>query len=73
MNCRNITVRNLTIEEDAYGICFFNTSNSIMDHNLLRKNNVGIGLIDSDNNILYEKSLTITLVDLSSKLGSDCT
>lgn len=54
INCRNITVRNLTIEGNAYGICFYNTSNSVIGHNSLRKNNVGIGLIDSCNNTLFE-------------------
>ena len=50
LNCRNITVKDLNLTNNTYGICFQNTSNSRVENNRIRDNHIGIILNQSGYN-----------------------
>ena len=50
IHCDNVTVKDLTLEKNFFGIFFYNTNNSIIDNNNISFCNVGIALACSSNN-----------------------
>ena len=58
INCYNITVENLVLSHNHYGIFFSNTSGSIVENNQVSKNFYGITLDLSSNNALKNNSMS---------------
>jgi len=52
INCRNISIKDLTLKNNRCGICLHNTIDSYLDNNTASKNRCGIGIYDSDHNKL---------------------
>ena len=52
INCQNISVKDLTLRNNGYGVYLYNTSNSNIDNNTLLNNVRRIYLIYSSNNTL---------------------
>jgi len=58
VNCNNITVNNLTLENNIPGILLANTNNSLLTHNNIRKTDKGIILTLSHNNTISSNAIT---------------
>jgi parallel beta-helix repeat protein len=57
IRCRNITVKNLTMERNDKGIYFYQTAGSLVENNTVRDNSwYGIELHESDRNLLKRNS-----------------
>nr|WP_321497890.1 NosD domain-containing protein [uncultured Methanolobus sp.] len=65
INCQNITIKDQILKDNRYGICLYNTSNSLLKNNTLSNNHVGIILGASSNN----NSLRTNNVDLNNMIG----
>ncbi|WP_440955535.1 NosD domain-containing protein [Methanosarcina sp. Mfa9] len=52
INCKNVSIQNLWLEKNGYGICLYNTTNSSVKNNTVCNNVFGIALIDSKNSTL---------------------
>jgi len=52
-DCVNITVRDLVLEHNMYGISLYNTTNSSLAGNHISSNDEGLVLYDSCNNSIY--------------------
>ncbi len=53
INCRNISIKDLNLENNGYGIYFYNTTGSNIDNNTASNNYDGIFLSGSDNTLTY--------------------
>jgi parallel beta-helix repeat protein len=58
INCRNITIRNLTLTNNGHGILLASTTDSTIANNTITKNVDGIYLSQSSNNTISENKLT---------------
>jgi parallel beta-helix repeat protein len=58
INCENITIRNLTLDNNGHGILLVSTTDSTIANNTLTKNEDGILLRCSLNNSISENNLT---------------
>ncbi|MCC4771996.1 PGF-pre-PGF domain-containing protein [Methanosarcina sp. DH2] len=47
MDCQNVTVRDLDLEHNYWGVVLCNTSISLLENNTLANNNIGMYLLDS--------------------------
>ncbi len=52
INCKNVSVRDLLIEENGYGVYLYNTTDSILENNSVLNNEYGIHLESSSCNEL---------------------
>jgi len=58
INCKNITIRNLNIENNGHGILLASTTDSTIAYNTLTKNENGIWLKNSSNNTVSWNIIT---------------
>jgi len=58
INSQNITVKDLTLENNGHGVLFAHTTDSRIENITAANNDVGILLIEADNNYLSENILT---------------
>jgi len=58
INCRSITIRNLTLDSNGQGILLASTMDSTIANNIVTKNENGIWLYDSPNNTIAENIIT---------------
>ena len=58
VDCENITVRDLELEKNYYGLFLHNTTNSSFENNVVSLNDCGIYLSRSDINILRNNNLS---------------
>jgi parallel beta-helix repeat protein len=58
INCENITIRNLTLDNNGHGILLVSTTDSTISNNTITKNVDGILLRCSLNNTISENNLT---------------
>jgi len=58
INCRYITIRNLTLANNGQGILLASTTDSTIANNTITKNENGIWLYTSSNNTISENTLT---------------
>jgi len=47
MDCQNVTIRDLDLENNYWGVVLCNTSNFLLENNTLENNNIGMYLLDS--------------------------
>jgi parallel beta-helix repeat protein len=57
INCKNITIQDLTLTGNIFGVCFWNTTNSKIQNVTVSVNAWGIFLGSSGNNILANNSI----------------
>lgn len=65
IHCQNITIKDQILEDNRYGICLYNTSNSLLKNNTLSNNDIGIFLVASSNNNI----LSTNHADLNNMVG----
>jgi parallel beta-helix repeat protein len=58
INCKNITISNLTLDSNGQGILLASTTDSTIANNTVTKNENGIWLYDSPNNTVAENIVT---------------
>jgi parallel beta-helix repeat protein len=58
IDCNNITVRDLSLTRNVYGICLWNTSDSRLENVTVSENTYGMSLQYSDNNALTNNNAT---------------
>jgi len=57
IDCKNITIRNLNLDNNGQGILLVSTTDSMIANNNITKNNDGIWLQNSSNNTISENNL----------------
>ena len=65
IHCQNITVRGLVLRDNRHGIYLYNTSNSLLENNMLSNNYLGIFLGSSSSS----NTLSTNRVDLNNVIG----
>lgn len=58
LNCYNLTIRDLELKNNLYGIYLDNTSHSIIEDNILSNNRNGIALMNSNRNSIKDNLAT---------------
>lgn len=62
-NCKNVTIKDLTLKNNTNGIILKNTTDSIIENNTLCSNSFGIYLSNSSRNILRNNTLHNNRID----------
>jgi len=69
VNCRNITVKGLELENNVWGIILTNTTHSQIANNILKKNRNGIELYHASNNNNISANTVTHIVNYGIKLS----
>ncbi len=59
IDCQNVTVRDLDLENNYWGIVLCNTSNFLLENNILESNGIGMYLLDSGHGEIANNSATL--------------
>jgi parallel beta-helix repeat protein len=63
INCSNVIIQGLRMENNLFGVLLYKTTNSMVENNTLNNNSHGMRLIDSTKNIIRNNILSNNRVD----------
>jgi parallel beta-helix repeat protein len=71
INCSNVTIKDLMIDNNANGIYLYNTTNSVVENNTLVYNDDGLILIGSSMNVIKDNTFENNNIEGLSLVSSD--